>query len=976
MRQCTPWAVAMGLGCFLSLLLAPPVEARFEVGDLTGFVSDVEGEKLADAAVTLSGDGREVRVTTDEGGHFRFSDLKPGNYTIEITRDGFSPALYEPVNVRLGRTTTVHVQLSVNLEETIVVTSEPPTAAAGATTTDRALPAAELETIAAASDPWAAADRLAGVVTDRDQPAATGAPAVTVDGAGGRDVAVAVDGAVVREPGSSAADPRGTGGLHPAAVAGVRVRSGVDLTSPSHGVLLDLVTGRGGDRARASVHGVTSGRSGRSADAVPAAGGEPVTLSESRTTGADRILEISELGGEGSGRLIRDHLWAWGSHHQQRIRRRTTGGTEEDTRLRHTAVKLTSQLGASSAVATFHRGELRRSGEGAGPDRAPETTRLEHEPSRVASLESSHLLNPGFQLTAHLSQLRSGVRRTPLGAPDADVVLDENGVWQGSYGDLQRGVDADGWELEGAVHRRRGKAHHEVRFGFRDRRSDHAAAESWGELGAVVLTGENFGTPYDLVRLVRPSRLEVERNRFAFWIQDTITRGRLTIDLGLRHDLQRGRSGAAAAAANPLFPELLPGFEAEGGERVEWGSVSPRLAVAWALDRRAATVLRASWSSYSSPLYADLVSRVATSAGAELYLGFEDLGFDGFDGFGGDRRPSFNTPYFILGGEGVDPRMAGAQSPHRNHLGLDPEETVERRLELERSFGTGVQLGLELLERRRTGIHEIRRLVRDADGTVRPATAADYRLDTVLSGLLPDGSGYAVPLYSLREGLEDTGGNLLRNGDRSQLYRGATLRFEKRLEDRWTVRAQLTVSDRVWQVGRFHRLGDDPTDAAVGVDPDAEVDLADNDGDVVVEQALGDRIFLNSRWSFDVFALYQLAPRRPWGFDAALHLRGREGFPIPYSVTAVGSDGSVQGVQVTPRTDTFRLEDVYTVDLRLQKELPLGPLRAALSLDAFNLLDEGYVLQRETQLNSPQGGAVRETLSPRVFRFGVRLSWR
>jgi hypothetical protein len=75
-------------------------------------------------------------------------------------------------------------------------------------------------------------------------------------------------------------------------------------------------------------------------------------------------------------------------------------------------------------------------------------------------------------------------------------------------------------------------------------------------------------------------------------------------------------------------------------------------------------------------------------------------------------------------------------------------------------------------------------------------------------------------------------------------------------------------------------------------------------------------------------------------------------------------------------SEGLRVDDLVTVDLRLQKELRLGLDNTAtvLALDVFNLLDSGAVLERELSLRSPTSGDPRRTLSPRVFQVGLRLA--
>ena len=104
---------------------------------------------------------------------------------------------------------------------------------------------------------------------------------------------------------------------------------------------------------------------------------------------------------------------------------------------------------------------------------------------------------------------------------------------------------------------------------------------------------------------------------------------------------------------------------------------------------------------------------------------------------------------------------------------------------------------------------------------------------------------------------------------------------------------------------------------------------------------------------------------------------GREGYPSPFYVdNVVAADGIQRDIQVT-RTGANRNDDLFTFDLRLDKEIRLGgDFAVTVSVDAFNLLNDGTVLQRERNLGGSQPNFVDETLSPRVFRLGVRLSFR
>ena len=40
-------------------------------------------------------------------------------------------------------------------------------------------------------------------------------------------------------------------------------------------------------------------------------------------------------------------------------------------------------------------------------------------------------------------------------------------------------------------------------------------------------------------------------------------------------------------------------------------------------------------------------------------------------------------------------------------------------------------------------------------------------------------------------------------------------------------------------------------------------------------------VILQSSWSWNLNGMFQVAPDRPWGFNVAANLHGREGYPLP-----------------------------------------------------------------------------------------------
>ncbi len=79
--------------------LRGPVEA-----DVTGEVSDEDGEGVPEAVIDVTGDGVDDSATTDQDGEYVVPDLPPGDYTLELEPpDGYQAAGPDPREVRVNQ---------------------------------------------------------------------------------------------------------------------------------------------------------------------------------------------------------------------------------------------------------------------------------------------------------------------------------------------------------------------------------------------------------------------------------------------------------------------------------------------------------------------------------------------------------------------------------------------------------------------------------------------------------------------------------------------------------------------------------------------------------------------------------------------------------------------------------------------------------------------------------------------------------
>jgi len=123
--------------------------------------------------------------------------------------------------------------------------------------------------------------------------------------------------------------------------------------------------------------------------------------------------------------------------------------------------------------------------------------------------------------------------------------------------------------------------------------------------------------------------------------------------------------------------------------------------------------------------------------------------------------------------------------------------------------------------------------------------------------------------------------------------------------------------------------------------------------------------------------MYQL----PLGFNVAGAFFGREGYPLNWYRRVAGVGNSETRDVAVSELDDVRYDDVYDLDLRIEKVVPItSTASVTISADCFNVTNEDTVLQRFNRLgiaNAAVGNTneIKEIQSPRVWRFGLRVAF-
>jgi hypothetical protein len=114
----------------LLLLLASAIHAQTQIttGTIQGAVTDANGATVPGANVEIKNlDTNSSRtLTTDEGGRFVAPLLQPGNYSVTVSKQGFSTAVLEKTALTVGQALNVPVTLKISeVAERVTITATP-----------------------------------------------------------------------------------------------------------------------------------------------------------------------------------------------------------------------------------------------------------------------------------------------------------------------------------------------------------------------------------------------------------------------------------------------------------------------------------------------------------------------------------------------------------------------------------------------------------------------------------------------------------------------------------------------------------------------------------------------------------------------------------------------------------------------------------------------------------------------------------
>jgi hypothetical protein len=489
---------------------------------------------------------------------------------------------------------------------------------------------------------------------------------------------------------------------------------------------------------------------------------------------------------------------------------------------------------------------------------------------------------------------------------------------------------------------------HSLKFGYRWR---SAHSTSINHRGGFIEARFRNGVASE-ADIYRDGNAIAHLNTNAFYIQDTFTKNRLTVNLGFRYDMQDDSANAADVPANPHFPTLMPAISFQGADAgVVWKDFSPRVGFTYDLTGDGRNIVSSSFATYFGQMSpGQLSSQLAATGAVFARYPWADANGDGFV-----QPAEVNTSGApITKSTAYDPaNPTSTTSPTRVDPDVKNDRTREFIVGFDRQLGSQMAVGASYIWRKYD-----RFLWNDRDNY----SSANFSAVNFTPTTCPAGARCETVTY-FQPNIAQPSPNLYTNQpDRWRDFNGMEFTLQKRMANRWSASASYAYNNAidVWDSPNAY---EDPTN------------IENTNGFQYAPEAAGSgigNVFQNSKWAAKASGRVML----PWDVNVALSYLGRQGFPFPQSVLSpsrINGLGTIQ-VLLDPLGDV-RLDNLHTLDFRVDKTVRLGNVTIIPALDVFNLTNTATIQAINRNQAAANANTVSGIIAPRVARFGVNVRW-
>ena len=821
-----------------------------------------------------------------------------------------------------------------------------------------------IQSLPTARNPWTVMNLIPGLMLDRVDVGGTDSGQQSNMIAGGTttdDSTWNVDGANITDPSAIGSAPAY---LNVNNLEEIQVTVGAnDITAQTGGIQLNFVTKKAGNRYAGDFHMYVSDKAWElTHDLTPY-----MTRNKYVTPGVNRLYQY---GFNYGGPIIKDK-WFWnGAWGVQDIHGRTITGVEDATWLVMGYIKTNFQLG--NTTGEFHMTY----------DNKQKWGRTALSPAQQNNGSLWDQATPGYLYYGALQQILGNLMLEAKAvytdggftlAPRGGKINPANGHLEGAewhyirvprlyldnfewYGTDRNMINAS---LSGNYFAEKVLGgDHEIRFGV-DYVSSHSTSQSLYPNQRCAYTYlQSDPSYYQTVWLIPDWKFDNLFKRTSFYLQDTMSFGKLVVNLGLRYDKEQGslsdselkkftwyQPGSPYDGAE-LFPTLLGALTIpKTTVPAAYELISPRLSFTYDISGDGKNVVKLSLGRYGSQSGTNLAYYLTPPVREIDVMWYDD----------GDGIPEYNelgTDIMWTNTNTFDyvKKLQNVKFASDFNTPILDEIT----LAYEHQLGEDMALSLTGFFKKRHNLITTKGIM-DAAGTLETKDNW-YVAKTVTI------DGVATDVYGRHKAIVGT--YYFNYAKAYDQYLAGQLVLSKKLSNKWMADASFFYMD--WTSKRF-----------------AEETFNMNNfdyynGGVVAPETSGSGladIWINSRWSFKFSGLYQL----PWNISITGVLQVREGYPIFYMQSVSGLPGGVAAQEIAKKGTKFgdqRLPTNWVLSLGLEKNFKISDTtNATLFVDLYNATNNQQILKVDNSYNSPRKGESLMVTNAGMFQFGVRVNF-
>jgi hypothetical protein len=965
--------------------------AQQQTGEIYGKAADTSGAVLPGATVTVAGPSLiQPRVAvTSETGTYRVPELPIGTYSVTFELAGFRSLSMQNIRVTIGFRAQVNAAMELStVQETVTVTGASPLVDTRETGTKATFDLETMQNIPSARDPWVMLERTPGIIMDRANVGGnqSGQQSGYISrGSSTGNNKWSIDGVDITDMAATGASPiyYDFDMLEEMQVT----TGGADVTQQTGGVGINLVTKSGTDRFKGNARALLTD------DRFVDDNITPELKAQGAGAGAP-IQNIKDYGFDVGGPIAKGKLWYWGSYGAQDIKVGVVGFYAQTPECRPGGVAINPRTAdtallrscLSTDLTTLHNYNVKltyvpfknnrlnfqntwaekvRNARDASDTRPIETTYRQKAvssdfgtfgwltgPSPFWKAGDQHVINDkwlvdvmwahlgnNFVLDFHDDSLRDVQARQET----------TTGLWGRSFqaSTFLRPTNSLDVVSSYFLPAKLG-GDHSFKFGYRWR---SAHATSLNHHGGFIDARYTNGVP-NSADIWRDQNSESHLNTNAIYIQDTYTKNRFTLNIGARYDIQDDAQLAAAVPANPFFPTLMPAIDFKGADAgVVWKDFSPRIGFTYDLKGDGRNVFSSSFATYYGQMSpGQLSSQLAATGAVFVRYPWSDTNGDGFV-----QASEVNTGVtFLSKSTAYDPANPTATtSPTRVDPNVKNDRTREFIVGFDRQLTPQMAIGGSYVWRKYD-----RFLWNDRDNfTSANYESVNYQATCAVAGARCAAVTYFQPTIVIPSA------NVYTNvPDRYRDFNGVELTFTKRMANRWSGSFSYAYNNAIdhWDSPNAY---EDPTN------------IAQLNGAQYAPEAAGSgigNVFQNSKFAMKANARVQL----PFDVNAAINYLGRQGFPFPQGIlTPNRANGAGQATVLLDPLGAVRLDNLNTLDFRVDKTFRMGTVTIVPAMDVFNLTNTNTVQAINRNQAAANANTVSGIIAPRVARFGINVRW-